>query len=41
MTGDRTDLSSERAPRRDRTAAFRLEVISDHKFQSGLDTKIY
>jgi hypothetical protein len=37
----RSNFSSERAPHRDNTATFRQEVISDHKFQSGLDTEIY
>jgi hypothetical protein len=41
MTRDRPDLSSERAPHRDNTATFRQKVISVHKFQSGLEAKIY
>jgi hypothetical protein len=39
MSGDRPDLSSERATHRDNTATFRQKIIFDHKFQSGLDTK--
>jgi hypothetical protein len=38
LTGDRPDLSSERAPHRDNTANFR-QKISGHKSQSELDTK--
>jgi hypothetical protein len=41
MTNDRPDLSSERAPHRDKTATFRQKVISGHKSQSGLDTLPY
>jgi hypothetical protein len=39
LTGDRPDLSSERAHHRDNTATFRQRIISGHKFQSELDTK--
>jgi hypothetical protein len=39
VSKDRPDLSSERAPHRDNTATFRQQVISGHKFQSGLDIK--
>jgi hypothetical protein len=37
----RPDLSSERAPYRDKTGTLGQEVISGDKSQSGLDTKIY
>jgi hypothetical protein len=39
--GKRTDLSSKRAPHRDKTAIFRQKVISGYKSQSGFDTKTY
>jgi hypothetical protein len=41
LTNDRLDLSSERAPHRDKTTTFGQKVISGHKSQSGLDTKTY
>jgi hypothetical protein len=41
MTGDRPDLSSERAPHRDNTALFRQNIISGHGFLSELDTMTY
>jgi hypothetical protein len=41
LTGDRPDLSSERASHRDNTATFRQKTISRHKFQSEVDTKTY
>jgi hypothetical protein len=40
-TNDRPDLSSERAPHRDKTATFGQELISGHKSHSGLYTSTY
>jgi hypothetical protein len=41
LTKDRHDLSSERAPHRDKTVTLREKILCDHKSQSGLDTKTY
>jgi hypothetical protein len=37
LTGDRPDLSSNRAPQMDRTVTIKREQISGHEFQRGLD----
>jgi hypothetical protein len=41
MIKGRPDLSTERAPHRDKTTTFGQKVTSGHKFQSGLDTSTY
>jgi hypothetical protein len=39
LTGDRPNLSSERAPHRDNTANLRQKIIFGHKSQGELNTK--
>jgi hypothetical protein len=41
LTKDIPDLSSERAPHKNKTSTFGQEAISGHKSQSGLETTIY